>query len=84
LAIVSNQIKQKKMSKTRLKQLLDDKEISQKELAKASDVQEYRISLLCRGKSNNIHLLTAKKICDFLNCSLDDAFGDVLNINSNL
>ena len=67
------------MSKTRLKQLIDYKGISQQVLAKESDVAEYRISLLCNGKSSNIQLLTAKKICEFLNCSLDDAFGDILD-----
>jgi DNA-binding Xre family transcriptional regulator len=69
------------MGKTRLKSLLESRGVSQKELSQNSDVQEYKISLLCNGKSNNIHLVTAKKICEFLNCSLDDAFGDILNVD---
>jgi len=70
------------MGRTRLKQLIEDRKISQKVLARESDVAEYRISLLCNGKSNNIQLITAKKICEFLNCSLDDAFGDILDTSS--
>jgi putative transcriptional regulator len=62
---------------TRLKKVLNDKKLSQKELAKLSDVAEYKISQLCAGKSNDLFLSTAKKICDVLNCTLDDAFGDL-------
>jgi DNA-binding Xre family transcriptional regulator len=62
---------------TRLKKVLNDKKLSQKELAKLSDVAEYKISQLCAGKSKDLFLSTAKKICDVLNCTLDDAFGDL-------
>jgi DNA-binding Xre family transcriptional regulator len=57
--------------------ILLDKKMSQKELAKLSDVEEYKISLLCSGKSNDSLLSTAKRICDVLQVNLDDAFGDV-------
>jgi DNA-binding Xre family transcriptional regulator len=63
---------------TRLKKILNDKHISQKELAKLSDVAEYKISQLCMGKSKDLFLSTAQRICDVLKCSLDDAFGDVM------
>jgi DNA-binding Xre family transcriptional regulator len=56
-----------------------DKGISQKDLSKMSDVPEYKISQLCSGKVNNIYLNTAKKICEVLECSLDDAFGDLIH-----
>jgi len=62
---------------TRLKKVLSDKKMSQKELAKLSDVAEYKISQLCAGKSKDLFLSTAMKICDVLNCTLDDAFGDL-------
>jgi hypothetical protein len=52
--------------------------MSQKELAKFSDVAEYKVSQLCMGKSKDLFLSTAKRICEVLNCSLDDAFGDVI------
>lgn len=63
---------------TRLKKVLNDIKMSQKDLAIKSDIGEYKISLLCSGKATNIHLATAKKICDVLNCTLDQAFGDVI------
>ena len=62
---------------TRLKIILYEKRMSQKQLAKLSDVKEYKISLLCSGKSNDLFLSTAKRICEVLQVSLDDAFGDV-------
>jgi DNA-binding Xre family transcriptional regulator len=52
--------------------------MTQKELSTKADIGEYKISLLCSGKATNIHLVTAKKICDVLNCTLDEAFGDVI------
>jgi putative transcriptional regulator len=63
---------------TRLKKILEDREMSQKELAKLSDVAEYKVSQLCMGKSKDLFLSTAKRICDVLKVSLDDAFGDVM------
>jgi DNA-binding Xre family transcriptional regulator len=63
---------------TRLKKVLNDDKMTQKDLAIKSDIGEYKISLLCSGKATNIHLATAKKICDVLNCTLDQAFGDVI------
>ena len=64
--------------KTRLKHVLIKKKMSQKTLAEETDIGEYKISLLCSGKAKNIHLATARRICDVLNCTLDEAFGDVL------
>ena len=62
---------------TRLKTILLDKKMSQKELAKLSDIGEYRISLLCNGIVKDLRISTAKRICEVLQVSLDDAFGDV-------
>ena len=52
--------------------------MTQKDLSVKADIGEYRISLLCSGKETNIQLITAKKICDVLDCTLDEAFGDVI------
>jgi DNA-binding Xre family transcriptional regulator len=61
-----------------LKKVLNDKRMTQKELSKLSDVAEYKISQLCMGKSKDLFMSTARKICTVLNCSLDDAFGDII------
>lgn len=65
---------------TRLKKVLNDKKMTQKQLSQFSDVAEYKISQLCMGKSKDLFLSTAKRICDVLGCSLDDAFGDIENL----
>jgi DNA-binding Xre family transcriptional regulator len=63
---------------TRLKRVLKEKKMTQKQLSVKSDIGEYKISLLCSGKSKNLYLSTAKKICEVLDCTLDEAFGDVI------
>lgn len=63
---------------TRLKKLIDDKGVSQKELAEKSEIAEYRISTLCSGTFININFNSAIRICNVLKCTLDDAFGDLL------
>ena len=63
---------------TRLKKILLDRNISQKHIARKSEVAEYKISQLCSGKSKDLYISTAKKICKALDCSFDDAFGDLL------
>lgn len=71
---------QKKTKKrfTRLKKILIEKKMTQKELSRISDVAEYKISQLASGTISNIYLTTAKKICEVLGVTLDDAFGDVI------
>jgi len=64
---------------TRLKLMLKKKKIKQKDLAGSCDVGEYKISLLCSGKAHNVQLDTCKRICIALNCSLDEAFGDIFD-----
>tara|TARA_B110000285_G_C14770839_1_gene443919 strand:+ start:143 stop:343 length:201 start_codon:yes stop_codon:yes gene_type:complete len=64
---------------TRLKLVLSKKKMTQKELADLSDIGEYKISLLCSGKADNVQLITCKRICVALNCSLDEVFGDILD-----
>lgn len=61
---------------TRLKKILYAKGMTQKELSILTEVQQYKISQLCSGKRQNIHLSTAKRICEVLNCSLDEIFGE--------
>jgi len=67
---------------TLLKMILLDKGMTQKELAKLSDIEEYKISLLCTGKAKDVLISSANRICKILNVSLDDAFGDVIKKDS--
>lgn len=62
---------------TRLKKIIKDRKITQKEVSKKSDVAEYIISNLANGKSVNIQIQTALKITKALDCTLDEAFGDI-------
>ena len=61
---------------TRLKILLAQRGMSQKDLAEIAGLEMYQVSLLCSGKQKNLMLETAKKIAYALGVSLDEAFGD--------
>ncbi|MSW60247.1 MAG: helix-turn-helix domain-containing protein [Actinobacteria bacterium] len=61
---------------TRLRVILAQKGISQKDLAGMTGLEVYQVSNLCTGKKPNPMLDTAKKICYSLGVTLDEAFGD--------
>jgi len=42
-------------------------------------IPAYKISLITSGRTNNLYMTTAKKICEVLQVNLDDAFGDIVN-----
>lgn len=56
--------------------ILRTKKISQKELAQASGLEAYQISNIITGKYKDLLMSTAKKICNALGVTLDEAFGD--------
>lgn len=60
----------------RLKVVLAQKGIQQKELAEMAGMENYQISQLCKEKKPNITLGTAKRIADTLGVTLDEIFGD--------
>jgi len=64
---------------TRLKKILMDKGITQTELSRLTKIPAYKISLICSGRTSNLYMTTAKKICEVLEVSLDDAFGDIIH-----
>jgi len=66
---------------TRLRTVLAEKGIMQKDLAKMSGVETYQISQLCSGLKSNVMLDTAKRIAKALNVTLDEAFGDDIKGN---
>lgn len=79
------ELKEKKGKPTKLKMILSQRNIKQKELAQGAEVEDYQISQICSGKKTNIMLSTAKRIVRFIGCTLDDAFGDEdedMNINT--
>ena len=59
----------------KLKQILDDRSIKQKELAEAADVTEAFVSGWCKG-TKVPSLETAGRIAKFLGISIDDLVED--------
>ena len=64
---------------TRLKKILMDRNITQTELSRLTGIPAYKISLITSGRTNNLYMTTAKKICEVLQVNLDDALGDIVN-----
>ena len=73
----------KKPKKSNLKIILETRQLQQKHLAQLTDLETCQVSLLVKGDKNgkrsNLHMSTAVKICRVLRCSLDEAFGDLIN-----
>ena len=61
--------------KTRLKEILEERGISQRELAAECGVSEYSVSHFC-SSGTHIGFPTLCKIADFLGVKLDDLRGD--------
>jgi DNA-binding Xre family transcriptional regulator len=66
----------KKKHPTKLSEVLPKKGIRPMQLAANSGVANNIISNLLSGIQTNLHLDNAKKICNILDCTLDEAFGD--------
>lgn len=56
----------------RLKEILEDKGMSQRELARLMDVRPNTISHLCSDKVNAAYFDTLEQICRTLNVSLNE------------
>lgn len=61
---------------TRLKSILDEKNIMQKQLAEMTGIKEYSINLICNGRRYDFRINTAKRICNALGLSMDEVFSD--------
>lgn len=59
------------IKKTKLSQLLIDRNVSSKDLVVGAGLNKTHISLIKNGKQN-ITIITLKKICRFLKCSPND------------
>ena len=66
----------RKKRRTNLKIILRQKKITQTKLAELSDLEIYQVSNIVTGKQKDLLMSTAKKICNALNVTLDEAFGD--------
>ncbi|WP_374724222.1 helix-turn-helix domain-containing protein [Calidifontibacillus erzurumensis] len=60
------------MIKIQLQELLDKKGISQRTLAKETNIRQETINRMCNNNSVYLRIDHLDKICDFLNCSLDE------------
>ena len=61
---------------TKLRACITERGLTQEQVAKLSNVEIYQISKLASGVSRDCLLSTAKKICNALNKTLDEAFGE--------
>ena len=61
---------------TRLQEIIDEVNMTQKHLAELADLEKYQVSKLCTGEQVDYLMSTAKKICNVLNLPLDAVFGD--------
>jgi putative transcriptional regulator len=62
--------------RVKLKTILKQRNITQTELAKMTDLEIYQVSKICSGKLNDMLLSTALKICNALDVSFERIFGD--------
>lgn len=55
-----------------LKEILQQKNMTSKELAEKIAITEANLSILCSGKAKAIRFSTLEKICDVLECDAGD------------
>ena len=60
------------MVKNNLKQLLKLKKITQSELSRKSGISKYSLSQMATGKTNSIRHDTLDKLCEALECDIND------------
>ena len=68
--------------RSNLKKILQDRKMQQKHLAQLADLETAQISLFVKGNKDgertDLLMSTAVKICKVLECTLDEAFGDLV------
>lgn len=62
------------MIKCRLKVLLAEHDMTQKELATKTGIRITTVSDMCNNKSKHIPLDTLDILCNFFNCEISDIF----------
>ncbi|QQK07350.1 helix-turn-helix domain-containing protein [Miniphocaeibacter halophilus] len=66
--------------KVYLDEILKDRNMTSKELAKLINITEANLSILRSGKAKGIRFNTINKICYYLNCDI----GDILKFDGEL
>lgn len=62
------------MIKCRLKILLAEHDMTQKELAEKTGIREASIGDMCNNKAKHIPVDTIDKLCEFFDCQVSDLF----------
>lgn len=60
------------MIKFRLKELLDEKDISRYKLSKETKIDDNALKRICNNETSSIKLETLEKICNFLDCTISE------------
>lgn len=72
----NRKIGRKRRSRTKLYFVLKELDLSQMDLAEMADLELAQVSLMVTGRGGDIMLNTAKKVCNALQKSLDEVFGE--------
>jgi putative transcriptional regulator len=56
----------------KLDQLLNERDLSQRELSKLTGIRQPSINEMCRNQTSRLPLDNLAKICKVLNCSISD------------
>lgn len=62
------------MIKCRLKVLLAENDMTQKELAEKTGIRVSSVSDMCQNKAKHIPITTLDILCDFFDCQPNDIF----------
>lgn len=66
----------KKKHRTRLHDILTDKGVNQTKLVEETKLMHGQVSLMVQGLQTDMLLSTAKRICNYLEVSLDEVWGE--------
>lgn len=62
------------MIKCRLKVLLAEHDMTQKDLGEATGIRKPTISDMCNNKSKHIPIETLNTLCEYFNCNIEDIY----------
>lgn len=56
----------------KLRQMIFDRQIVQKDIVRSTGISHSQLSLLVKGRKDNINLRTLEKLCRFFHCTPND------------